>query len=682
MAGGVAAVVDVVAAARRVLNMATHKLIFMPSGIQTTGEAGETVYDAALRSGVDMQSICGGKGLCKRCQIEVEPGEFAKFNVSVSDGNIPKLSPTEKKARHDGELSQTRRLACRAKICGDLVIEVPSDSREREMSISKTSTKIETELNPDVRLYMVKLSVPSLEDNPCDSDALIAALADEHGISVVADHRVIITLQGILAKNDREVICVVRGGNTLIDVWPPAAAGQSQDVYGAAIDIGSTSVALYVFNLITGEPVYEKATMNPQIRYGEDLMSRVSYIMMNKGSEDKLTAAIHAEIKAMLAGALETLEIQAYQMLDIICVGNPIMHHLFIGANPVELGLAPFTLAVKDWIDVPTNKLDLGLTDAAQVSLFPLIGGHVGADTSAAFLTQMQDMENRSVLLVDIGTNAEIVLSHNGKIAAASSPTGPALEGAEISSGVRATLGAIERLRIDPVTKDTRVKIIGHDEWISDVDGSANDHTIAGICGSGIFEVMVELANAGLIDQSGLFKPEFAPHKFTQEGNVWVFSLIEKGEASIKIKQTDIRAVQLAKAALFAGAQLLAESLDCSAFDEVLLAGAFGTHLDPKYVSDIGIIPMASPEKIRSIGNAAGMGAAMALLNVSERAKIIRAVKTIEKMETALEPKFQDYFVDAMKFPTASATSGDAKSGRRSSRSADRAARRRGAPAA
>ena len=659
--------------------MATHKLIFMPSGIQTTGEAGETVYDVALRSGVDMQSICGGKGLCKRCQVEVEPGEFAKFNVSVTDANIPKLSPTEKKARHDGELSDTRRLACRAKICGDLVVDVPSDSREREMSISKTSTKIETDLNPAVKLYLVQLPVPTLEDNPCDSDTLIELLSLEHSLNVSLDHRVVIKLQQILAKNDRQVVCVVRDGTELIDVWAPLPASENQDVYGTAIDIGSTSVALYVFNLVTGAPVYEKAAMNPQIRYGEDLMSRVSYIMMNKGSEDKLTGAIHTEIRGMLGEAIKTLGIKTEQMLHVICVGNPIMHHLFIGANPVELGLAPFSLAVKDWIDIPASRLDLGLSDAARVSLFPLIGGHVGADTSAAYLTQMSDMENRTVLLVDIGTNAEIVLSHNGKIGAASSPTGPALEGAEISSGVRATLGAIERVRIDPVTKDAKVMIIGHEEWLSDTDGSTNDHAIAGICGSGIFEVMVELANAGLIDQGGLFKPELAPHRFSQDGNVWVYTLIEKGEKSIIIKQTDIRAVQLAKAALFAGAQLLAESLECDEFDEVLLAGAFGTHLDPKYVSEIGIIPNAPPEKIRPIGNAAGMGAATALLNTAERERIILAVKRIVKMETALEPKFQDYFVDAMKFPTATATSGDAKSGRRSSRSTDRAARRRAA---
>lgn len=643
--------------------MGTHTLIFMPSGVQTTGETGETVFDVALREGVDIQSICGGKGLCKRCQIEVEPGAFAKFKVTVGDADIPKLSPTEKKAVHDGDMSSDRRLACRAKLRGNLVVEIPSDSRVRETSIQKQSTVFETDLNPAITLHMVKLAVPTLEDNPCDSDALIAALNTQHNLSVVPTHLMMVKLQKILKENDRMVITVVRDGKTIVDVWPPSPF----DLYGAAIDIGSTSIALYVFNLTTGLLEYEKAAMNPQIRFGEDLMSRVSYIMMNKGAEVKLTASIHKQIKEMLAGAVTELDLGDNQLLDVICVGNPIMHHLFIGANPVELGVAPFTLAVKDWLDIPAGRLDLGLSDTAQVSLFPLIGGHVGADTSAAYLTQINAMKDRSVLLVDIGTNAEIILSHNGRVAAASSPTGPALEGAEISSGVRASLGAIERVRIDPVTKDGKVKIIGHEDWLSDTDGSSSEHNIVGICGSGIFEVMVELANAGLVDQSGLFIPESAPHRFSQDGNIWKYCLVQKEERSIFIKQTDIRAVQLAKAALYAGAQLLAESLDCKVFDSVLLAGAFGTHLDPDYVAQIGIIPMAPAEIIKPIGNAAGMGAAMALLNVNEKYKIIEAVKHVEKMETALEIKFQDYFVDAMKFPTAHANQQN-QSGRRRNR--------------
>ena len=219
-----------------------------------------------------------------------------------------------------------------------------------------------------------------------------------------------------------------------------------------------------------------------------------SYVMMNKGGDAKLTAEIRKQLASMLADVVTALEVDVDQILEVICVGNPIMHHLLLGIDPTPLGQSPFTLVMKNWVDVPAQDLEFGLSKTARVSLFPLIGGHVGADTTAAYLTQIDQMKDRSVLLVDIGTNAEIVLSHGGKVAAASSPTGRALEGAEISSGVRASLGAIERVRIDPVTKNGKVKIIGNDDWLADHDGTAEGQTIIGICGSGIFEVMVEMA--------------------------------------------------------------------------------------------------------------------------------------------------------------------------------------------
>ncbi len=630
--------------------MSAHTVIFTPSGLRTEAQDGQTVYDVALEVGVDIQSICGGKGLCKRCQVEIDTGKHAKFNLDVKAENVGKLTPTEKKAIHDEELSSSRRLACRAKIRGDLVVEVPSDSRQSESSIQKKSTPINVPVNPAITLHMVQLPVPTLEDNPSDGEALVEELKAHHGLDVRTTHRMLIKLQDILRAHDRTVITVVRNNDTIIDVWPPSPF----DLYGAAIDVGSTSIAMYVFNLATGQLVFEKAAMNPQIRFGEDLMSRVSYIMMNKGGEVKLTDAVRAQLKSMLGEAVTELDLGPNQLLDVICVGNPIMHHLLLGANPVELGQAPFTLAIKDWIDIPAGRLDLGLSETAQISFFPLIGGHVGADTTAAYLTQMDQMDGRSVLLVDIGTNAEIVLSHEDKVAAASSPTGPALEGAEISCGVRASLGAIERVRIDPVTKQSKIKIIGHDDWLSDQD-DLSEFKITGICGSGIFEVMVELANAGLIDKGGLYRSGDTSGRMLpdNEGKSQKYLLLDRPDNPLFIKQTDIRAVQLAKAALFAGAELLSEALGCEQFDEVLLAGAFGTHLDPKYVSEIGIVPRAAADIIRSVGNAAGMGAAMALLDQDQRPKIIKAVREIEKVETALEPKFQQYFVDAMAFPTA-----------------------------
>ena len=628
--------------------MTDHQLIFTPSGLQTTGKDGETLYDIALRNGLDIRSICGGKGLCKRCQIEIDTGSFPKFKMVVQETDIPKLTATEKQARHEETLPGHRRLACRAKICADLVVEIPGDSREQESVILKKSTHIQTDFKPAIHLHMVQLPIAHLEDNPSDSEALISALADKVTICHI-DHRVLVKLQPMLAQYERTVICLVRDEREIIDIWPPS----DKDIFGGAIDIGSTSIALYLYDLCNGKLVYEKAVMNTQIRYGEDLMSRISYIMLNPGGEQKLTHNIRQQINSLLAEAQEILNFETSQIVELICVGNPIMHHLFIGANPVALGQAPFTLTCKNWLNIDATDLELNLNTSTRVGLLPLIGGHVGADSSAAWLTQIDNIDQKSVLLVDIGTNAEIILSHQGRIAVASSPTGPALEGAEISSGIRASHGAIERVRIDPKTKTAKVKIIGYDDWLSDTDDSVTQHSITGICGSGIFEVMVELAHAGLINQSGLFQPEHAPDRFSKDDNVWTYTLVERAHNPIRIKQTDIRAVQLAKAALYAGAQLVAEYLDCTHFDEILLAGAFGNHLDSHYVADIGIIPYSQANIIHSIGNAAGMGAAMALINVDKRKQIIEAVQHIEKIETATEARFQDYFVAAMSFPTA-----------------------------
>lgn len=639
--------------------MSQHKVIFTPSGIRATAEHGQSVYDVALASGVDILSICGGKGLCRRCQIELEPGDHAKFDMKVAADHLSPWTDSEEKAAGRGDLKPGRRLACRAQVLGDVVIEVPSDARHQVSSISKDSTGFDTALDPAIKLFMVKLPVPQMDDNPSDTEALVAALR-EFGVETQIEHRPLTKLQPILAQNDRELIAVVRDDRWIIDVWPPAPF----DAYGAAIDIGSTSLALYLYDLTNGALVHQASAMNPQIRYGEDLMSRVSYVMMNKGGEEKLTAEIQGQVGKMLEEARAKLDLGPNQILEVVLVGNPIMHHLFLGLNPVELGQAPFTCAVKDWFEAPAHRFNLGISETARIAFLPLVGGHVGADTTGAYLTQIDVMTGRSVLLVDIGTNAEIVLSHGGQVAACSSPTGPAFEGAEISAGVRATPGAIERVRIDRETFQPRFKVIGSDEWLSDADADIADQRVVGICGSGIFEVMVELASAGLVNESGLFQPQVAPHRFVAEGQSWKFLLLDRPENPLWVKQTDVRAVQLAKAALSAGVQLLVDQLGCAGFDEVLLAGAFGTHLDSHYVADIGIIPMASADQIRSIGNAAGMGAAMALYNRAEKARIIEAVKHIVKVETATEPKFQDYFVAAMRFPTAPRQEGDSANGR------------------
>lgn len=617
----------------------THSIVFTPSGVQTTARAGESVYEVALRAGVDIQSICGGNGICKRCQCSLETGEHSKFKLSVTDDALFKLRPAEKKAIHDGEMADGLRLACRAKVMGDAVIDIPPHARRLQSAIRKAAFDLPGPVDPPIRLQMVQLPEPTLHDHLSDTESLIGVIGG--GLRVAP--RVTFKIQPMLDAQNRTLIAVIRDEAEIIDIWPASRDG----LYGAAIDIGSTSVALYLYDLRSGALVHQASAMNPQIRFGEDVMSRVSYVMMNKDGREKLSGAIQGQLRDMLAAARADIGADADQILELVCVGNPIMHHTLIGVDPTPLGQSPFTLAIKGWLDLAGDQLDLGLEAQTRVSLLPLIGGHVGADTSAAYLTQMDRMAKGSVLLVDIGTNAEIVLSHQGRIAAASSPTGPALEGAEISCGVRACEGAVERLRIDPVTFACRVKIIGHDDWLT--EETIGDHSVPGLCGSAIFEVMVELARAGLIDRSGLFRPEIAPDRFTEEGGVKTYQLI----GHLSIKQTDIRAVQLAKAALMAGARLVAEELECEQFDEVLLAGAFGTHLDPEYVAEIDIVPHNGADTIKAIGNAAGMGAAMCLMDKSARRRIRAAVDEIVKIETALEPRFQDYFVDAMAFPSA-----------------------------
>lgn len=636
---------------------AKHTIIFTPSGVQTTAEPGETVFDVALRAGVDIKSVCGGQGICKRCQCSLQTGAHAKFGLSVTDDALVKLRPAEKKAIHDGEMVAGLRLACRAKIMGDAIIDVPPHARHTQSAIRKAAFDLPGPVDPPVRLQMVQLPEPTLHDHLSDTESLI----DQLGGGFRVAPNLVLTIQPLLAAHDRTLIAVIRDEAEVVDLWPPTREG----LYGAAIDIGSTSVALYLYDLRSGQLVHQASAMNPQIRFGEDVMSRVSYVMMNKGGREKLAAAVQGQLRDMLGVAREAVGAEADQILELVCVGNPIMHHTLIGVDPTPLGQSPFTLAVKDWLDLPGDMLDLGLPRQTRVSLLPLIGGHVGADTAAAYLTQMDRMAGRSVLLVDIGTNAEIVLSHDGKVAAASSPTGPALEGAEISCGVRACEGAVERVRIDPVTHECRVKIIGHDDWLT--DATIGDHAVPGLCGSAIFEVMVELARCGLIDRSGLFQPEVAPDRFTQDGGVSVYQLI----GALSLKQTDVRSVQLAKSALMAGARLVAEELGCESFDEVLLAGAFGTHLDPAYVAEIGIIPHNGADTIKAVGNAAGMGAAMCLTDRSQRARIRAAVKEIVKIETALEPRFQDYFVDGMAFPSAPVGTGKAR-GRRGGRAGGR----------
>ena len=622
-----------------------QQVCFTPSGRQFKGEAGDTLLQVAQDAGVAIRSLCGGYGQCHQCWIEVSEGSHPKFNVECKAENVSGITSLEKQLIIDNPSYKGKRLACQTCIQGDLVIDVPEDSQEHKAYISKKNAKQDYSISSAITLLDCTLEESTLDENPSASENLLAQL-EKQGIKASIDFNLLRGLQPLIHETKGSLTVAVRDKNQIVAAYPQG----NHKVFGGAIDIGSTTLALYVYDLKDGKLVFESSAMNPQIRFGEDLMSRVSYVMMNKGGDEKLTTAVRTKVTEMLHEACEYLEIEWDKLLEVVLVGNPIMHHIFFGISPVELGQAPFTLAIRGWLDVDAKDLGFDLYSKTRLSFLPLIAGHVGADTAAAYLSQMDTMHSETTLLVDIGTNAEIMLAKGGRVYATSSPTGPAFEGAEISSGVRATYGAIERVRVDKDTLKVRFKVIGCDAWSDEPDYEMLKMHAVGICGSGIIEAIVALAEAGVIDQSGLFVESTAPELFSKKGNTSRFLLVDQGDKSIYVEQVDIRSIQLAKAALSAGVSILMDYLECTEFDKVLLAGAFGAHLDARYVALLDIIPTSTAEKIISVGNAAGVGASAALLDINKRQIIIDAVDRVTKIETATEPKFQEYFVDAMKF--------------------------------
>ncbi len=621
------------------------KVVFTPAGLAREIEPQTTVLAAAFDAGVQIRSLCGGNGNCRQCWVRIMEGSHSKHGIEVGPESVSPMTDIEQRMTSRVKRYQGMRLACRTKVCGDLLVDVPEASQEHLTNISKSNAARDFKIHPSIRLVNLVLAEATMDDNPSASENVTTRLA-EQGVEAGLNFHLLSGLQTGIEEFKGRLTVAVRDAREVVAIYPP----ETKRVIGGAVDIGSTTIALYIHDLHTGELLYEASAMNPQIRFGEDLMSRVSYVMMNKGGDAEMTTAVRDKLLEMVTAACTKLELAVNRLVELVLVGNPIMHHLFFGISPVPLGQAPFTVASRELQTVLAADLGLEISPTTRITFLPLIAGHVGADTAAAYLSEIETMQTKTALLVDIGTNAEIMLAKNGRVFATSSPTGPAFEGAEISAGVRASHGAIERVRIDPETLDVSYKLIGVDSWSDTEEFASAEQRAIGICGSGIIEVMVCLAQAGLIDKGGLFVQDRAPHLFDTVDNTTRFLLVDQGENSIYVEQTDVRSIQLAKAALYAGVQLLMDYLECDSVETVLLAGAFGSHLDPDYVADLDLVPRARKDQIRSVGNAAGIGATKVLLDTREREKIIAQVGKVQKIESANEPRFQEYFVEGMKF--------------------------------
>lgn len=631
-------------------------VLFMPSGKRGRFPVGTPVLSAARELGVYVESVCGGRGICGRCQIMVAEGNFAKHGITSSAENLSKFSDTETRYKSKRGLPDDRRLSCSATVQGDLVIDIPADAAVNRQTIRKSDDGRFIERNPALHLSYVEVAEPDMHKPLGDLDRLVQALESSWGWERLQfDSGVLATVQKTLRKGEWKVTAIIHQDNeadrpTLIGLYP----GLLNEAYGIACDIGSTTIAMHLVSILSGLTIASSGAPNPQIRYGEDLMSRVSYVMMNPEGREAMTIAVREALNALIGNVCSEAQVSRDHVFNLVFVGNPIMHHLFLGIDPTELGGAPFALAVSGAVHIPAKALDLKVNDNARAYVLPCIAGHVGADAAAATLSEGPHRQDDIMLLVDIGTNAEIVLGNRHRVVAASSPTGPAFEGAEISCGQRAAPGAIERVRINAGTLDPRIRIIGVDKW-SDEPGFAEEAAkfgITGICGSGIIEVIAEMYLSGIISEDGVIDGSLAARsdRIVEHGRTFSY-VLWRGEHELVITQNDVRAIQLAKAALYAGVRLLLDKLQIGAVDKIRLAGAFGTFIDPKYAMVLGLIPDCDLENVASVGNAAGVGAKMALLNRNYRREIEETVSTIEKIETALEPKFQEHFVNAMAFP-------------------------------
>jgi uncharacterized 2Fe-2S/4Fe-4S cluster protein (DUF4445 family) len=636
-------------------------VVFTPSGKRGHFAVGTPILTAARQLGVDLDSVCGGRGICSKCQIAPSFGDFPKHGLTARDDALSDWNEVEARYDRVRGLKPGRRLGCQAKVMGDIVVDVPPESQVHKQVVRKAASSKPITMDPATRLVMIDVVEPDMHSPSGDLERVADALKTQWDIApVTATLPVLKALQPALRKGKWQVSVAVHhpahsDTAQILGIWPGLHEG---GLYGLAVDLGSTTIAAHLCDLADGSVLASSGLMNPQIRFGEDLMSRVSYVMMNPGGDAEMTAAVQEALNNLAVDIAAEAGIDPALIFETVIVCNPVMHHLLLGIDPVELGQAPFALATSGSLTMDAREIGLtGIAPTAQTYLLPCIAGHVGADAAAVALAEEPNMSNDLTLIVDVGTNAEILLGDTSGVLACSSPTGPAFEGAQISSGQRAAPGAIERIEIDPTTKEPRFRIIGVDAW-SDDPAFPPDAQITGICGSGIIEAVAEMRMAGLLDASGLIGSAEATGTARCEptGRTHAYLIHDataQGGPRVTVTQGDIRAIQLAKSALYAGARLLMDQRGVDRVDRVVLAGAFGAHISPKHAMVLGMIPDVPLDRVQSAGNAAGHGARIALCNRAARSRIEQIVHQIHKVETAIEPKFQEHFVNANAIPHA-----------------------------
>jgi uncharacterized 2Fe-2S/4Fe-4S cluster protein (DUF4445 family) len=613
------------------------QVIFQPSGVRGEVFEGKSILEASRELRTGIESLCGGVKSCGTCKVRVVEGSVSAF------------SEEEAKFISEAEKADGYRLACAAQIKGDVLILIPEQSRPGGQVIRKAATERSLELKPAVRLYYVELSLPSFQDPHGDLDRLKKALFRKYRLSSLdIDYHALLKLPGVLRQADWKVTVAIWMDKEILDIMP----GKVEDAYGLAIDIGTTTVAAYLCNLRNGEVVATESMMNPQITYGEDVMSRITYVVTHpEGGLNGMHKLIIDGLNQLIRSITTKCHLAPEDILELTFVGNTVMHHLLLKIDPQYLGVSPFPPVVHQSINVKARDLDLRVHPSANAYILPIEAGFVGADNVGVLIAEEPYHRDQMVLIIDVGTNGELVLGNRRVLISSSCATGPALEGASVKFGMRAALGAIERVRINPQTLEVDFKVIGEEYWRSE------SHSVKakGICGSGIIDAIAELYRNGIIEKSGRFHPTIQSSRMRISEGKPEFVLAWQEETSIEkeitITQSDVRNVQLAKGALYTGAKLMMKRLGIEKLDKVILAGAFGSTIDKEKAQILGMFPDCDLADVYAVGNAAGDGARIALLNRDKRKEAEEIARKVEYMELTLEKDFQREFIEAMPFP-------------------------------
>ncbi len=625
-------------------------IVFQPSGLRGKVDENSTVLDAARQLGASLESVCGGKGTCGKCKIRIEEGNYAKYGINSSMASVTIKEEAVAKHLTKQQIHQNYSLACQTRIHGDVVVFVPEESRKGQQVVRKEATNRKIKLNPAIKKYYVELTPATLHDPLGDHERLLEKLEKDFKLTgLLMDYPVLTQLQTIVRQGAWKVTVSVWKGKEIVGV----EAGQVKKGYGLAVDIGTTTVAGYLCDITNGEVLATEAMMNPQVAYGEDLMSRISYATKEKHGLKKLNDAVIEGLNEIADGACKKAGIERTDIIDMAVVGNTCIHHLFLNIPPQFLGKSPFVPAIHHSVDVKARDLGLKVADGAYVHVLPNEAGFVGADNVGVLIAEEPYNQDEMLLIIDIGTNGELILGNRKRMLSSSCATGPAFEGAEIRHGMRAAAGAIEKLKIDPKTKEVQFKVIGSDKW------NTEDKNIGarGICGSGIFDAAAQMFLAGIIDKSGRINMTAKTPRLRMGEKEPEFVIAWADETAINqditIVQKDIRAIQLAKGAMYSGARIMMNRMGVDKIDRVILAGAFGSYIDKTSAAVIGLFPDCDQKLVYAVGNAAGDGARMALLNVDKRDEADYWAKRVEYIELTLEPNFNSIFTKALTFPHA-----------------------------